>query len=104
MEGELETVGVVGREVVTGVGTGGRTLTAGPEEGFVALDSVTGKGAKSINETVSSRPPGYLTFAFEGLTETRSSEQLGQTLDYSGRFHIRARIDEWEPAVFINEY
>ena len=72
-------MGVVGREVVTGVGTGGRTLTAGPEEGFVALDSVTGKGAKSLNETVSSRPPGYLTFAFEGLTETRSTSSHSES-------------------------
>ena len=78
--GGLVGAGVEGATVTEG-GTGVISLTADPVE-FLALDSLTGRGAKSLNETVSSRPPGYLTLAFAGLTETRStSSDNGSYLD-----------------------
>ena len=68
-----DDVGGVEGATVAEEGTGGSSLTADPVEGFLALDSVTGRGAKSLSETVSSRPPEYLILAFVGLTETRST-------------------------------
>ena len=79
--GGLDGAGVEGGTVAE-EGTRGSSLTADPVEGFLTLDMVTGRGAKSLSETVSSRPPEYLILALEGLTETRStSSHNGSYLD-----------------------
>ena len=62
------------------------TLRTGPEGRFESVGGMgsgdLGRGARSLSETVSSLPHGYLTFALVGFTETSStSETSGSYFD-----------------------